>query len=47
MIFVYILGIFVRASQNENSTYNYDTVTLVLLTEVLKLVISCILYCRE
>jgi solute carrier family 35 (UDP-sugar transporter), member A1/2/3 len=42
-----ILGIFVKSSQNEQSAYNYDTISLVLLTEVLKLALSSILYCRE
>lgn len=40
-------GIFVTASQESNNTYNYNTVTVVLLTEVLKLVVSATLYCRE
>ncbi|XP_070509195.1 UDP-galactose transporter senju [Chironomus tepperi] len=40
-------GIFVTASQEKNNSYKYDTVTLVLLTEALKLIVSCILYCRE
>ncbi|KAG5675593.1 hypothetical protein PVAND_005486 [Polypedilum vanderplanki] len=40
-------GIFVTASQDKNNAYKYDTVTLILMTEALKLVVSCILYCRE
>jgi len=49
---VYILlfvnqGILVTASQQSNNKYDYNIVTVVLLTEVLKLVISTILYCRE
>lgn len=41
------LGIFVTASQDKDNKYKYNTVTLVLLTEVLKLVVSSALYCRE
>ncbi|XP_067009737.1 UDP-galactose transporter senju [Anabrus simplex] len=40
-------GIFVTASQSSTSTYNYNTVTVVLLTEVLKLVASILLYCKD
>ncbi|PSN45928.1 hypothetical protein C0J52_20207 [Blattella germanica] len=40
-------GIFVTASQSSNSAYSYNTVTVVLLTEVVKLVISVILYCKD
>ncbi|EDW03886.1 UDP-galactose transporter senju [Drosophila grimshawi] len=40
-------GIFVTASQDSNNSYSYNTVTVVLLTEVLKLFISACLYCRE
>ncbi|CRL00784.1 CLUMA_CG014038, isoform A [Clunio marinus] len=40
-------GIFVTASQEKNYTYKYDTVTLVFLTEALKLFVSSVLYCRE
>ena len=35
------------ASQREDNSYSYNTVLVVLLTEVLKLVISAGLYCRE
>lgn len=41
------LGIFVTASQDKDNKYRYNTVTLVLLTEALKLVVSSCLYCRE
>ncbi|XP_037957988.1 UDP-galactose transporter senju [Teleopsis dalmanni] len=40
-------GIFVTASQETNNSYKYNTVTVVLLTEVLKLLVSASLYCRE
>ncbi|XP_055920146.1 UDP-galactose transporter senju [Eupeodes corollae] len=40
-------GILVTASQESNNSYSYNTVTVVLLTEVLKLVISTTLYCRD
>ncbi|XP_012281061.1 UDP-galactose transporter senju [Orussus abietinus] len=38
-------GILVRWSQGKGSTYEYNTVTVVLLTEVLKLVVSISIYC--
>ncbi|XP_030767196.1 UDP-galactose transporter senju [Sitophilus oryzae] len=49
---VYILlfvnqGILVTASQGSDNKYDYNIITVVLLTEVLKLVISSLLYCRE
>ncbi|CAD7078934.1 unnamed protein product [Hermetia illucens] len=40
-------GILVTASQESNNKYSYNTVTVVLLTEVLKLIVSSCLYCRE
>ncbi|XP_068144755.1 UDP-galactose transporter senju [Drosophila tropicalis] len=40
-------GIFVTASQESNNSYSYNTVTVVLLTEVFKLIVSICLYCRE
>ncbi|KAH8319190.1 hypothetical protein KR067_013253 [Drosophila pandora] len=40
-------GIFVTASQESNNSYSYNTVTVVLLTEVFKLIVSTCLYCRE
>lgn len=40
-------GILVTASQKSDNQYEYNIVTVVLLTEVLKLVISSALYCRE
>ncbi|TMW49870.1 hypothetical protein DOY81_005051 [Sarcophaga bullata] len=40
-------GIFVTASQESNNSYSYNTITVVLLTEVLKLIVSATLYCRE
>lgn len=41
------LGILVTASQRADNSYSYNTVLVVLLTEVLKLIISTVLYCRE
>ncbi|ETN59958.1 CMP-sialic acid transporter [Anopheles darlingi] len=40
-------GILVTASQRSDNSYSYNTVLVVLLTEMLKLVISAGLYCRE
>ena len=40
-------GILVTASQDDNSQYSYNTVTLVLLTEVLKLVVSAVIYSKQ
>ncbi|KAI8043717.1 UDP-galactose transporter senju [Drosophila gunungcola] len=40
-------GIFVTASQESNNSYGYNTVTVVLLTEVFKLIVSTCLYCRD
>lgn len=40
-------GILVTASQDSNSQYSYNTVTLVLLTEVLKLVVSAAIYAKQ
>jgi hypothetical protein len=47
MMFVSLTGIFVTASQSSDSAYSYNTVTVVLLTEVVKLLVSTALYCRE
>lgn len=40
-------GILVTASQRADNSYSYNTVLVVLLTEILKLIISTLLYCRE
>lgn len=40
-------GILVTASQKEGSKYEYDIITVVLLTEFLKLLTSVILYCQQ
>lgn len=45
--FIFSTGIFVTASQDKDNKYKYNTVTLVLLTEALKLLVSCCLYCKE
>ncbi|XP_015601185.1 UDP-galactose transporter senju [Cephus cinctus] len=39
-------GIIVTWSQNDKK-YEYNTITVVLMTEVLKLIVSIIFYCRE
>lgn len=44
---MFVAGILVTASQDKSNRYNYDIVSVVLLTEVLKLVISIILYCKR
>ncbi|KAF7279388.1 hypothetical protein GWI33_007330 [Rhynchophorus ferrugineus] len=49
---VYILlfvnqGLLVTATQDSNNKYDYNIVTVVLCTEILKLIISTLLYCRE
>jgi len=47
-IFLFVAqGILVTASKDDNNSYSYNTVTVVLLTEALKLVVSSCLYCRE
>ena len=40
-------GMLVTGSRHGASTYAYNTVTVVLLTEVLKLVMSSLLYLKE
>ena len=40
-------GMLVTASRNGSSSYSYNTVTVVLLTEIMKLVLSSILYLKE
>ncbi|CAO1311743.1 unnamed protein product [Diamesa serratosioi] len=40
-------GILVTASQQSDNGYKYNTVALVLFTEILKLLVSSFLYCRE
>lgn len=40
-------GILVTWSQNEKSSYKYNTVTVVTMTEVLKLILSIGFYCRD
>ncbi|XP_012266859.2 UDP-galactose transporter senju [Athalia rosae] len=40
-------GILVTWSQSKKNSYEYDTVTVVTLTEVLKLVLSVAFYCRN
>lgn len=47
LFIISIPGIFVTASQESNNSYSYNTVTVVLLTEVLKLIVSGALYLRE
>nr|XP_008191620.1 PREDICTED: uncharacterized protein LOC662078 isoform X3 [Tribolium castaneum] len=40
-------GILVTASQKADNQYDYNIITVVLLTEVLKLIVSTLLYCKE
>ncbi|CAH0560170.1 unnamed protein product [Brassicogethes aeneus] len=40
-------GLLVTASQKSDNKYDYNIVTVVLLTEVLKLIASSILYCKD
>ncbi|XP_059616843.1 UDP-galactose transporter senju [Phlebotomus argentipes] len=40
-------GILVTASQGEDNKYSFNTVTVVLLTELLKLIVSACLYCKD
>ena len=53
VVFVAYMGMFVAqgmlvtASRNGSSSYSYNTVTVVLLTEMMKLVLSSTLYLKE
>lgn len=40
----YITGVFVTASKTESGGYDYNTTLVVFLSELLKLVISAVLY---
>ncbi|KAG5886499.1 hypothetical protein JTB14_014682 [Gonioctena quinquepunctata] len=40
-------GILITSSQKSDNQYDYNIVTVVLLTEILKLAISSFLYCKE
>uniref|UniRef100_T1GRT0 Uncharacterized protein n=1 Tax=Megaselia scalaris TaxID=36166 RepID=T1GRT0_MEGSC len=40
-------GILVTFSQNKSNNYEFSTVAVVLLTEVTKLLVSCVLYCKD
>ena len=40
-------GMLVTTSRHGSSSYSYDTVTVVLLTEVTKLIISSLIYLKE
>ena len=41
-------GLLVKASAHGSTTgYSYNTVTVVLLTEVAKMILSCAIYLRE
>lgn len=41
------IGILVTSSQDSNNSYSYNTVTVVLITEIVKLIVSALLYCRK
>ena len=40
-------GMLVTASRRRSSSYSYNTVTVVLITELTKLIISSIIYLQE
>ena len=40
-------GMLVTASRHGSSSYSYNTITVVLLTELLKLVMSSVMYLKE
>ncbi|XP_063241485.1 UDP-galactose transporter senju [Bacillus rossius redtenbacheri] len=40
-------GLIVTASQDSDSSYGYNTVTVVLMTEIVKLMVSICLYCKN
>lgn len=42
-----LTGILVTASQSDKNEYEYNIVTVVLMTEVFKLIASIGLYCKE
>jgi len=43
----FLAGILVTASQDSKKAYSYNTVTAVLLTELIKLVISAVMYSHQ
>jgi len=45
-IFIY-LGLLVTASKNGQNSFNYNPITVVLLTELLKLIISTCIYLKK
>ena len=47
MLFAFVSGILVTASQVADNTYDYNIITVVLVTEVFKLVASLVLYWKE
>ena len=42
-----VSGILVTSSKSKDNTYSYNTVTVVLVTESLKLVMAIVLYLKE
>ena len=40
-------GMLVTASRHGSSSYSYNTITVVLLTEMLKLIMSSVIYLKE
>lgn len=47
IIFFSLIGILVTASQSDKNEYEYNIVTVVLMTEVIKMLASIGLYCKE
>ena len=45
--FHYISGILVTASKSKDNTYNYNTVTAVLMTECVKLIAAAAIFLKE
>jgi len=47
LFFFLILGLLVTASKNKSGQYDYNTTTVVMFTEALKLIVACVLQLRE
>ena len=46
LVYIY-LGLLVTASKNGQNSFNYNPITVVLLTELLKLIISTCIYLKK
>ncbi len=40
-------GLLVTATKNKDNTYNYNPITVVLMTEALKLIMACSIYLKS